>query len=153
MKRSSQMTSTTPTEPDRPFFVGFENTAASAANARRKGGSNYPPYNIERTGDDGIRITIAVAGFGEDDLSFSVDNGQLIVSGKKETEDSTDYIYQGIAARQFVRAFVIAEGIVIDDVILDNGLLLIELKREKQAEEIQKHESPVQNNVIEFETT
>jgi molecular chaperone IbpA len=91
----------------------------------------YPPYNIEKTGDDAYRITIAVAGFGENELSIETREGQLIVSGRKtETEDRGAFLHRGIATRAFERRFQLADHVRADSAVTENGLLHIELVRE-----------------------
>ncbi len=112
-----------------PFLLGFdrfERTLERVANASADG---YPPYNIEALGDDRLRITLAVAGFTMDDLQVTVEDNQLTIRGKQTDEKDRVYLHRGIAARQFQRSFVLAEGIEIDDAVLDNGLLNIELRR------------------------
>ena len=90
----------------------------------------YPPYNIEKTGEDAWRISVAVAGFAEDDLSITLEDRQLVVRGRSapENEDRV-FLHRGIAARQFQRAFVLADGMEVSGAILANGLLHIDLKR------------------------
>ncbi len=112
-----------------PFLLGFdrfERTLERVANASADG---YPPYNIEALGDDRLRITLAVAGFAMDDLDVSIEDNQLTIRGKQKTEPERVYLHRGIAARQFQRSFVLAEGIEVEDAVLDNGLLNIELRR------------------------
>ena len=91
----------------------------------------YPPYNIEQVGDNKLRITLAVAGFSMDDLAVSVEDNQLVIRGRQQTEedDTRVFLHRGIAARQFQRSFVLAEGIEVKGASLDNGLLAIELDR------------------------
>jgi HSP20 family molecular chaperone IbpA len=107
-----------------------------------KGGSGYPPYNIELLGDgetgEALRITLAVAGFGPDELEVSVEDGKLIVSGKQRDDESKDYLHRGIAARQFRRSFALAHGVEVDKAELNNGLLAIELRRPRQEKRVQK---------------
>ena len=112
-----------------PFLLGFdrfERTLERVANASADG---YPPYNIEALGDERLRITLAVAGFSMDDLEVTIEDNQLTVRGKQRAESDRVYLHRGIAARQFQRSFVLAEGIEVDDAVLDNGLLNIELRR------------------------
>ena len=89
----------------------------------------YPPYNIERIAEYGLRITLAVAGFAREDLQISAEENQLIVRGRQTDDEERVYIHRGIAARQFQRSFVLAEGIDISGASLDNGLLHIDLVR------------------------
>ncbi len=95
--------------------------------------NTYPPYNIEKTGDDAYRITIAVAGFSEDELSVEAREGQLIVAGRKaETaeEDKPNFLHRGIATRAFERRFQLADHVRVNDAITENGLLHVDLVRE-----------------------
>ena len=91
---------------------------------------NYPPYNIEKTGEQTYRITLAVAGFTLDDISITARPNQLIVVGKRQTKEGVQYLHQGIAQRGFDRRFELADHIEVTDASLENGLLSIELKRE-----------------------
>ncbi|MCZ6603738.1 MAG: Hsp20 family protein, partial [Alphaproteobacteria bacterium] len=111
-------------------FEQFERTLERVAKASTDG---YPPYNIERIGEDGIRITLAVAGFSMDQLEVLHEGSQLTVRGRNEEEDgdgeSRVFLHRGIAARQFQRSFVLAEGIDVAGAMLDNGLLHVNLVR------------------------
>jgi len=91
---------------------------------------NYPPYNIEKTGEQTYRITLAVAGFGHEDITIMSQPNQLLVSGKRPPQENAQYLHQGIASRGFERRFEIAEHIQVVGASLENGLLAIELKRE-----------------------
>lgn len=114
-----------------PLTLGFDHLERLLDQASKSSGDGYPPYNIEQVGDDGLRITLAVAGFGIDDLSVSLESNQLVVRGKKRKEDRARvFLHRGIAMRQFQRSFVIAEGIEIVGASLDSGLLNIDLRRE-----------------------
>ena len=114
-----------------PLMLGFDHLERLLDQVSKSSGDGYPPYNIEQIGDDGLRITLAVAGFGIDDLSVSLESNQLVIRGKKRKEDrSRVFLHRGIAMRQFQRSFVIAEGIEIVGASLDSGLLNIDLRRE-----------------------
>jgi molecular chaperone IbpA len=91
---------------------------------------NYPPYNIEKTGEQTYRITLAVAGFSLDDITITARPNQLLVAGKRQPKEGTQYLHQGIANRSFERRLEIAEHIEVTGASLENGLLAIELKRE-----------------------
>jgi molecular chaperone IbpA len=95
-------------------------------------GNGYPPYNIERTGEDTYRITMAVAGFAEDDLSIEANENLLTVKGEKakEPEEGIEYLHRGIAARAFERRFQLADHVIVTGANLENGLLHLALKRE-----------------------
>ncbi len=113
-----------------PLLLGFEHLERMLDQASRASAEGYPPYNIEQIGDSGLRITLAVAGFSMDDLEVTIEDNQLIIRGKQGIdEDDRLYLHRGIAARQFQRAFVLAEGIEVVGADLDNGLLHIELER------------------------
>ncbi len=95
-----------------------------------KSADGYPPYNIEQLGENRLRITLAVAGFAMDDLQITQEDNQLVIRGRqKEDTEGRVFLHRGIAARQFQRAFVLAEGIEVEGAWLDNGLLHVELRR------------------------
>ena len=114
-----------------PLLLGFDHLERMLDRASRASAEGYPPYNIEQTSENGLRITLAVAGFSMDDLSVTIEDNQLIIRGKQDDAQDVDrvFIHRGIAARQFQRAFVLAEGIEVTGAGLDNGLLHIELER------------------------
>jgi HSP20 family molecular chaperone IbpA len=112
-----------------PLLLGFDEFERALERIAKAPGDGYPPYNIERVGGDSLRITLAVAGFGKDDLSVSVEDNQLTIRGRHAEEDGKVYLHRGIAARQFQKSFVLAEGIQVSAATLDNGLLSIELAR------------------------
>lgn len=113
-----------------PFLLGFDQLEQLLDNVSKNAGEGYPPYNIEQLDPATIRISIAVAGFGRADLAISLENNQLIIQGK-QIEDTTEttYLYRGIAARQFVRKFVLADGMEVKDAHMENGLLHVDLER------------------------
>jgi len=119
-----------------PLFrtaIGFDrvNQLLEAALSAEQSALSYPPYNIERTGDDAYRIVMAVAGFGEDDLDVTVKENQLVISGKlKEEGDQNRYLHRGIAGRAFERRFQLADYIRVEGARLVNGLLQVDLVRE-----------------------
>jgi HSP20 family molecular chaperone IbpA len=112
-----------------PLLLGFDEFERTLDRIAKHSGEGYPPYNIEQTGENGLRITLAVAGFGLDDLAITVENNQLCVRGKQVDEPGRVFLHRGIAARQFQRSFVLADGIEISGSTLDNGLLHIDLVR------------------------
>jgi HSP20 family molecular chaperone IbpA len=113
-----------------PMFLGFDHLEQVLERAAKTSSDGYPPYNIEQTGPNGLRITLAVAGFTMNDLQITQEDNQLVIRGR-QAEDGQDrvYLHRGIAARQFQRAFVLAEGIEVRGAWLDNGLLHIDLAR------------------------
>jgi HSP20 family molecular chaperone IbpA len=113
-----------------PFLIGFERLEQVAAHASKYASEGYPPHNIEQTGDNTLRITLAVAGFDVDDLDVGVVDNQLIVKGRKKEEDPNRvFLHRGIASRQFQRSWVLAEGLQVRGATLDNGLLHIDVQR------------------------
>jgi len=115
-----------------PLLLGFDHFERILDRASKASAEGYPPYNIEQIGDTRLRITLAVAGFTMDNLNVSVEDNQLVVRGRHD--DGADdagrvYLHRGIAARQFQRSFVLAEGIEVKGANLDNGLLYIDLER------------------------
>jgi molecular chaperone IbpA len=111
--------------------IGFDRMFNMLENATQLApAENYPPYNIERTGEDTYRITIAVAGFTPDDLTLTAQANQLVVSGNRPQSDETEYLYQGIAGRAFRREFSLADHVKVAGASLNNGMLVIDLVRE-----------------------
>ena len=114
-----------------PLLLGFDDLERLLDSTAKASSDGYPPYNIEQVGDNGIRITLALAGFSEDDLSIVIEDRQLIIRGKQSEDDKRVYLHRGIAARQFQRSFILAEGIEVVGASLDNGLLHVDLVRPK----------------------
>jgi HSP20 family molecular chaperone IbpA len=114
-----------------PFLLGFEHLDRLLERTAKAAGDGYPPYNIEQSSDERLRITLAVAGFGKDELNVTVEDRQLVIRGKQNDAPDRTFLHRGIAARQFQRAFVLAEGIDVTGAELSNGLLSIELARPK----------------------
>ncbi len=113
-----------------PLLLGFDHFERVLDRVSKTSAEGYPPYNIEQVGENGLRITLAVAGFSMADLSVSVEENQLIVRGRQgEDEAGRVFLHRGIAARQFQRSFVLAEGIEVQGAVLDNGLLHVDLIR------------------------
>jgi HSP20 family molecular chaperone IbpA len=112
-----------------PLLLGFEPFERTLDRVSKAAGDGYPPYNVEQTGENSLRITLAVAGFTMDDLNVQIEDNQLVVRGKHSDDKKRVYLHRGIAARQFQRSFVLAEGIEVADATLDNGLLNIDLVR------------------------
>ena len=123
-----------------PLLLGFDHFERVLDRVTKAQGDGYPPYNVEQTGENSLRLTLAVAGFALDDLSVAVEDNQLIVRGKQKDEGERVYLHRGIAARQFQRAFVLAEGIEVQGAALDNGLLHIDLARPQPESRVRKIE-------------
>lgn len=122
------------TMPTNPLLLGFEELERLIDRTGKSAGDGYPPYNIERIAraegePELLRITLAVAGFARDQLDIQLEDKQLTVRGKQVDEAPRDFIYRGIAARQFCRTFVLADGLEVRSAGLDNGLLSIDLIR------------------------
>ncbi|SHF16223.1 Molecular chaperone IbpA, HSP20 family [Litoreibacter ascidiaceicola] len=112
-----------------PFLLGFDQLERLVERTA-KSENGYPPFNIEQSADNAYRITLAVAGFGEDDLSITVEDRQLIVRGRQaDASDERIFLHRGIAARQFQKAFVLADGVEVAGATTENGLLHVDLKR------------------------
>ena len=113
-----------------PHLLGFEQLERLLERTAKSGNEGYPPFNIEQTSDHSYRISLAVAGFGEDELSITVEDRQLVIRGR-QTDDSAGriFLHRGIAARQFQRTFVLADGVEVGEAIMENGLLHVDLTR------------------------
>ena len=111
-----------------PLLLGFEQFE-QAIDRISKTADGYPPYNVEQLSENRLRITLAVAGFAEADLSVQIEDNQLVIRGKQQDDQARTYLHRGIAARQFQRSFVLAEGIEVTSASLEMGLLHIELER------------------------
>ena len=117
---------------DSPFLLGFDHTKALIDRAQRAAADSYPPYNVEQRGEAQVRITLAVAGFSPDDLAITLEGRQLTIAGKREgaeKPDSDAFLHRGIAARGFVRNFVLADGLEVEGARLEHGLLHVDLVR------------------------
>ena len=112
-----------------PLLLGFDHFERALDRVSKISTDGYPPYNIEQLGENALQITLAVAGFTMGDLSITIEDNQLVVRGKQADDTERVYLHRGIAARQFQRSFVLAEGIEVSGARLDNGLLHIELFR------------------------
>ncbi|MGH7091219.1 MAG: Hsp20 family protein [Stellaceae bacterium] len=112
-----------------PLLLGFDHFERALDRVSKASSDGYPPYNIEQTGDNALRITLAVAGFAMDDLSVTVEDSQLTIRGRQTADGERVYLHRCIAARQVQRSFVLAEGIEVSAAWLDNGLLHIDLVR------------------------
>ena len=112
-----------------PFLLGFDQLERALDRVSKTSADGYPPYNIEQVKENAIRITLAVAGFVCEELSVTVEDTQLVVRGRQSDDEDRVYLHRGIAARQFQRSFVLADGIEVVGAEVDNGLLHIDLVR------------------------
>ncbi|MFQ5773439.1 MAG: Hsp20 family protein [Kiloniellaceae bacterium] len=112
-----------------PLLLGFEQFEEALERISKTAADGYPPYNVEQIGPNRLRITLAVAGFSADDLEVQIQDNQLVIRGKQTDDKAAVYLHRGIAARQFQRSFVLADGIEVTGASLDNGLLHIEIER------------------------
>ena len=119
-----------------PFLLGFEQLERLVERTAKSGADGYPPFNIEQTSESSYRITLAVAGFRDDELAITVEDNQLVIRGR-QSDDTTGriFLHRGIAARQFQRSFVLADGVEVGEAGLENGLLHVDLSR-KQPESV-----------------
>jgi HSP20 family molecular chaperone IbpA len=133
-----------------PLLLGFEEIERLIERAGKGGGDGYPPYNIERigrseNGPETLRITLAVAGFRREQLEVLVEDNQLIVRGRQEDDKERVFLHRGIAARQFQRTFVLADGIEVRSADLANGLLTVDLVRHEPDRLVRRIEIGRQN--------
>lgn len=113
-----------------PHLLGFEQLERLVERTAKSAGDGYPPFNIEAVAENAYRITLAVAGFREEDLSITVEDRQLVVRGRQGEDDAARvFLHRGIAARAFQRAFVMADGVEVAGAAMENGLLHIDLRR------------------------
>ncbi len=122
-----------------PHMLGFERLERLLERSAKSGNEGYPPFNIEQTSENSYRITLAVAGFAEDELSITVEDRQLIIRGRQKEDDSERvFLHRGIAARQFQRSFVLADGVEVGEAVMENGLLHIDLTRAQPETVVQR---------------
>lgn len=113
-----------------PFLLGFDQLERLVERTAKTGNDGYPPYNIEQCDENRFRITLALAGFAEEDLSITVEERQLMIRGRAREEDNDRiFLHRGIAARQFQRSFVLADGVEVAGATLEHGLLHVDLER------------------------
>lgn len=112
-----------------PLLLGFDQFERALDRVSKATADGYPPYNVEQIGENALRLTLALAGFKPEELSVHIEDNQLVVRGKQTDETDRVYLHRGIAARQFQRSFVLADGIEVVGAALDNGLLNIDLRR------------------------
>jgi HSP20 family molecular chaperone IbpA len=125
---------------DSPFLLGFEHTRALIERAAKAAADSYPPYNVEQLAEDKVCITLAVAGFSPDQLQVTVEDNQLIVAGKRggDERDGGAYLHRGIAARGFMRTFILADGMEVASARLEHGLLHIDVVRPEPAKRVKR---------------
>ena len=115
---------------DSPFLLGFDHTRNLIERAAKAAGEGYPPYNVEELGEGRVRITLAVAGFTQAQLEVTLEDNQLNIAGKRDgAEGERAYLHRGIAARGFIRSFILADGMEVEGAELEHGLLHISLFR------------------------
>jgi HSP20 family molecular chaperone IbpA len=114
-----------------PFLLGFDQLERLVERTAKSGHDGYPPFNIEQSSENGFRITLAVAGFREDDIAITVEDRQLAIRGRQaeEADGARVFLHRGIAARAFQRDFVLAEGVDVAGARMENGLLHVDLVR------------------------
>ena len=114
-----------------PFLLGFDQLERLVERTAKSGNDGYPPFNIEQSSDNGFRITLAVAGFAEDDIAITIEERQLVIRGRQsdEAESGRVFLHRGIAARAFQRSFVLADGVDVAGAAMENGLLHVDLRR------------------------
>jgi HSP20 family molecular chaperone IbpA len=124
---------------DSPFLLGFDHTRALIERAAKAAGEGYPPYNVEELGEGRVRITLAVAGFSATQLEVTLEDNQLNIAGKREgAEGERAYLHRGIAARGFVRSFILADGMAVEGASLEHGLLHIDLFRPEPEKKVKQ---------------
>lgn len=120
-----------------PFMLGFEEFENMLLQIS-KGSENFPPYNIEQLDEEYLRLTLAVAGYKEEDLDVSMEENQLTIRGKQQNDPNRHFLHKGISSRSFIKSFVLADGLEINGAILEDGLLKIDFKRRIKQKKIQK---------------
>ena len=125
---------------DSPFLLGFEHTRNLIERAAKAAADSYPPYNVEGRDDGGVRITLAVAGFSADQLEIQLEGEQLTIAGRRgeNGEEGRDYLHRGIAARGFIRTFVLADGMAVEGATLEHGLLHVDVARPEPERSVQR---------------
>lgn len=114
-----------------PFLLGFDQLERLVERTAKSGNDGYPPYNIEQSSENRYRITLALAGFQEEDLSITVEDRQLVIRGRqRDDSEGRIFLHRGIATRQFQRSFVLADGVDVSGATMENGLLHVDLKRD-----------------------
>lgn len=120
-----------------PFMLGFDELE-NMLSRMTKSAEGFPPYNIEQTGSETLKIVLAVAGYTESDLDIIVEDNQLIIRGRQAQNPDKKYLHHGIAARSFIKTFVLADGMVIEGACLENGLLSVDLRKPQKQTKVQR---------------
>lgn len=127
---------------DSPFLLGFDHTRSLIERAAKAAGEGFPPYNVEETGNGRVRITIAVAGFTPDQLAVTVEGNHLTITGRRDAEAEATaeraFLHRGIAARAFVRSFVLADGMEVKSATIEHGLLHVDAFRPELAHKVRQ---------------
>ena len=123
-----------------PLLLGFDQFERALDRVTKATADGYPPYNVEQRGENALRITLAVAGFTMDDLTVQIEDNQLVIRGKQVDDKDRVYLHRGIAARQFQRSFVLADGIEVAGAWLENGLLQVDLGRRAAEQRVKRVE-------------
>ena len=122
-----------------PYLLGFEQLERLLERSAKSGNEGYPPFNIEQTSENSYRITLAVAGFAEEDLAITLEDRQLVIRGRQTDDgDGRVFLHRGIAAQQFQRSFVLADGVEVGEAVMENGLLHVDLSRAEPERVIQR---------------
>ena len=121
-----------------PYLLGFEQLERLMERTAKSDNNGYPPFNIEQSDAQTYRITLAVAGFAEDDMSITIEDRQLVIRGRQaEDEGDRVFLHRGIAARQFQRTFVLADGVEVSGATMENGLLHVDLSKHEPEKTVQ----------------
>lgn len=125
---------------DSPFLLGFDHTRALIDRAAKAAAESYPPYNVEQREDSGVRISLAVAGFSPEELAITLEGRQLTIAGKRDEAGRGEqaFLHRGIAARGFIRSFVLADGLEVAEARLEHGLLHVDMIRPEQDRQVKR---------------
>lgn len=130
-----------------PLFLGFDQLE-ELVDSLSKSDDSYPPYNIEQIGEYGYRITLALAGFRRESINISLDNNQLIIRGKQDADPNAVYLHRGIASRQFVKSFILADNIEVKNAEFTDGLLHINLYKVRNESNVKTIEISAPNEKL-----
>ena len=133
-----------------PFLVGFDELEQLLLRVA-KGADSFPPYNVEQLDASTFQITMAVAGYSEEDLELTQEENQLVIRGRQEPNPNRHFLHQGIAARSFIKSFVLADGMKIKKVVLENGLLIIALQKPEKKPNIKRIEITKRSKTVQLD--